>query len=182
MYKQIYSKIKKTLLYFLIFAAIISCKNNEKQNQQSSLDLPVISKNKKTVSNEMDNFYFPDTVRVGHWIKGNLYYNLSTVGIDSNKIADRSVYLHIITNKSHSELNAEQMMENGLHLIFEDSLLTGNLKFGAGFDSTGTNFLHGVIEDLILLKGKKEEDADSLEVIHHQTIFTKKVFVMDTIR
>lgn len=163
-------------LFMISILALISCNTDIKNNKDNIIE--VQTNWSKSGSENILKLLYPDTVLIKKLVEGELIYNMNSIELDSSKIADRTIFLHVDMNTSEDPISFKEMNKYP-HIVYEDSLLTGKFSFGSGYRKKGQNYLHIVIQDLVLMKGLAQKD--SLLVNKFETIITKPVYVKDTI-
>lgn len=168
---------KLTLLLCLI--VFVSCK----ENTDVFLEAP-----KKDLEREFEIDYkisFPDTVYVNKEYEGKIFYKsiLDTVTTsfeDKEKERYTILYLKLISKYVYNDFDFEKFKK------------TSKLQYGATnnreisfdkikFDSIGTYFLNGVIQDFVVidLKIKDENGEDMFRIIEKQEEILHRVVVID---
>ncbi len=156
---------------------LMSCKENEKKsfNEKRS---NVLKQDFRNDNEDILTLIFPDTVSINTMINGEVKYNRNYGAVQDSKIEERYIFFHVGTDKDSQNVAIEKFDKFQYRLAFEDTIGNGLIKFETVFTEPGTNYLHGVIEDMYQIENSKKI-KDSVEVSNQETIITKRVYVIN---
>lgn len=180
LYKRVLTKSNIfSCIAILLSVFITSCK----ENTDGVLAAPEIESKREF---EIDyKISFPDTVYVNKEYDGKIFYKsiLDTVTTsfeDKEKERYTILYLKLLSNYVYDDFDFEKFKK------------TSKLKYGATnnreisfdkikFDSIGTYYINGVIQDFVVidLKEKNENDEDMVRLIEKQVEILHRVVVVD---
>src|SRR5699024_9144859 len=94
--------LQRSLLMISILA-LISCNTDIKNNKDNIID--VQTNWSESGSENILKLLYPDTVLIKKLVEGELIYNMNSIELDSSKIADRTIFLHVDMNTSEDPIN-----------------------------------------------------------------------------
>lgn len=148
---------------------ILSCSNQNSFNKDGL----------KTVDGENSkilNINFHDTIKANNNIHGELIYNLKLDTIKQSDIVERFLFLYV-TSESLKVGGYVDEIKKTSHKIFTDTIGNGIIEFNVEFNEKGKNLLTCVLQDVLFLKGRNNEEALVEYII--ETEMHKKVYVQD---
>lgn len=163
---------KLAIIAILLFMS--SCLNNSSKQENTKDSFSLEKKGEQVEKAGLLKISFPDTVDLKKIIDGKLTYNANE-GEDIGDFEERYIYLHILTNKTQEEIPLKEINKFKKQLVYEDATGDGKFDFQAVFTEKGENYLHGVIEDIIVIS-KNREDGN-VEVSKQEITVTKKIYV-----
>ncbi|RNL83109.1 hypothetical protein ED312_15715 [Sinomicrobium pectinilyticum] len=170
------TNIFRKIMLVVFLLGVASC--NRKSHHKNTVDT---AEQEIEKTEEFVIVDFPDTVTVGQGlIQGKLWYNLVSRldTIRPSNIDKRYVFLHIAIDPKEDFISLEEIKKTE-HFIYEDTLGHGYFSFEAVFTKPGNNLLNGVVEDIIIQKGKDKDG--NVRMRTNETLISKNVFVKDTI-
>lgn len=161
--------MKKYIKLFFLLILCVSCRKNDKiKNKYPNNQVEV-------VEDKISTFVFPDTIKVGKYIKGELKYNIKNTGI-VEKINSRYIYLYVTSEKQEG-ITANEIQKTNF-LIYKDTIGNGFFTFEAKFSKLGNQLLNGAVVDIIFYDDNRI-DKDSMMIKEIETQFTKDVYVVE---
>lgn len=170
-------------LLILIVALSINCKENEKSSEtkehkfvKEKLDIPSIIELRKKSGNST-NIFYKDSTYIGVISYNGIFDSITTKIFNEDDYPMRRLFYY------KSDVVAEDLIDKPEY--FENKFTPtdtfyaakhNKIPFEVSFNQAGTNYLNGIIEDIVYIKLK---DSTKLRMISKYLIISTKVEVIE---